>query len=98
MKLRSREVKISLLLECEIEEMEKLKAPLKYCSFIIQIPKRRKRKSWEVSQIVIRRDQSALNTTVAKCSPFPWHFCLRKHFTAVLCLQDKDRERVTENR
>lgn len=74
--------------------MEELKAPLSYCSFIIQIPNRRARKSWEVSQILIRHDQSALYTTAAKCSLFPWHFWVREHFTAVLCAQEREGERV----
>lgn len=73
----------------EKEKMEKLKAPLSYCSFIIQILKRRKRKSWEVSQILIRHDQSALYTAAAKCSLFPWHFWVREHFTAVLCVLER---------
>lgn len=69
--------------------MEKLKAPLSYCSFIIQILRRRKRKSWEVSQILIRHDQSALYTAAAKCSLFPWHFWVREHFIAVLCVLER---------
>lgn len=50
--------------------MEKLKAPLRDFYFIIQIPKREKRTSCDVSQVLIRSDQSALYTTAAKCKLF----------------------------
>lgn len=70
-----------LQLKCKTEEMEELKAPLKDACFIIQIPNRQKRKSWEVSQILIRHDQRALYTAAAKCSFISWHFWVREHFT-----------------
>lgn len=87
MNLRSTKTEMCLSLKYKIEEMEKLKAPLRDCSFIIQIPNRQKRRSWEVSQILIRRDQSALYTTAAKCSLNPWHFWVREHFTVDLCVR-----------
>lgn len=46
-----------------------------------------------MSQIPIRRDQSALYTTTAKCSLYSWHFWVRRHFTAVFSLTcQKKRE------
>lgn len=71
--------------------MEKLKALLRYCSFVIQIPNKCKRKSREVSKIVIKCDQRELYTTATKCSFFSWHFWVREHFAAVFCMQEGQR-------
>lgn len=73
------------LLKCKTEKIENLKAPLRDGCFIIQIPNRQKRKSWEVSQILIRHDQRALYTAAVKWSFTPWHFWVREHFTVGLC-------------
>lgn len=75
--------------------MEKLKAPLRDCSFYYSNPQQANTESWEVSQILIRRDQSALYTTAAKCSLIPWHFWVREHFTVDLCEKERVRGKET---
>lgn len=54
-----------------MDEVEKLKALLRHCSFIIQIPNRRRGKSRDVSQF--RRDQSELYTTAATVNAVSFH-------------------------
>ena len=91
--LHCRKTEMCLTLKYEMEEMEKLKAPLRDCSlYYSNPPNRHKRKSWEVSHILIRRDQSALYTTAAKCSLIPWHFWVREHFTVVFLYARKKRD------
>lgn len=54
-----------------MDEVEKLKALLSHCSFIIQIPNRRRGKSRDVSQI--RCVQSELYTTAATVNAISFH-------------------------
>lgn len=49
-------------------------------------PQQAKEKALGSVTILIRRDQSALYTTAAKCSLIPWHFWVREHFTVDLCV------------